>query len=102
MRSVETNVPDNVLAADNVSIQGQLNTRVADVADVVVVTTCTVALRNIQPEEQVGGLLGVEVEATGETTLPQAPFQTGVEVRGGLPSDVLVTQAVERRNDAGA
>ena len=102
VRDVQSEVPDNVVGADDVAVEVQFHTAVADVADVRIVTTCAVALGDVQPEEQVGGLLVVEVDATVQAVAEEAPLQTHVEVVRGLPGDVLVTQTGKGGHDVGA
>ena len=99
MRSVEAHIPTEVLLTDNVGREAQLDTAVADVTDVAVVTAHTEALRHAQPEQQVAGLLVVEVQATAQTTLQEAELKTDVQVGRGLPGDILVTQTREGRHD---
>ena len=100
VRKVGGDVPVDILCADNSSREHQLDTGVADVAKVAVVATGTQALRYRQPEQQVRGLLGVEVDRTCEAALQERELHASVEVGRCLPCNVLVTHTAERRRHA--
>ena len=96
MSNVGRDVPAQVLRANDVAAEYQLDTTVANITQIAVVAARTHSLGDRHPEEQVGGLLVIEIEATRQSVLPQTELNTNVEVGCGLPGDVLITYAIER------
>ncbi len=92
---VEVDVPAYELVAYDAAVELYFDTCVADVAEVAVVAACAHRLGYGDPEEEVGGLLVVEVDATVESVAEETKLYADVEVGSGLPGDFLVTEVAE-------
>ena len=93
---VEVQIPLHVLRADYRTVQGQLDTCVVYVADVVVVVRITHRQRHGQTEEHVRSLAVEVLDRTAQAALPEAEVNTGVDVGVGLPRNVGITLRIER------
>ena len=93
MREVKSCHPVEILCADSINVNGELNTSIGNLtyvsSDVIDrIDNC----RNRIVPNQVLGLLVVELNATVDTVLPETIVDTYVEHACGLPSKVVVSK----------
>ena len=83
------------------SVERKLKSAIQHIADIAKVSSRTGGLRNRDPKEQVLGLLGIDIDVSGETLLKEIELNTEVKVGGRLPGDILITQLTEARGHIG-
>ena len=91
MSQVQADVPLQVLASDDVTIQSNLNTAVLHVTYVGIVAGVTIAGGQAELEEHIAGLAPEVLHGTVQAALEELEVNTHVEVATLLPCNILVT-----------
>ena len=100
MSNIELQAPIDIFRTDYTSLQGQFHTSVADITDIIIITTCTCRFWNVQPEQQIGRFLIIEIKATRKTTVEQAKFNPYIQVGSSFPCDIRITHHTESSRHA--
>ena len=93
MRHVQVHAPNEILLADDVTTELNLNTTVSHITNVGPDRRVTGLGRYAQAEEHVRSLAVEDVDTTIEAITPETKLNTYVQVRVGLPRNILVTLA---------
>ena len=90
--STETQV--EVLGTDNLIVQGQLDTLVGGLADVLILIAETGGGVARHTHQDILGGVPVDIQGTAQFTIPETEVETDVTGDGGLPLQVGITQTV--------